>query len=60
MAAEDQVTEVAHAIAPKLTDWFTANSDLLMQYCVNIISALIILLLVILLLKRSVTVFLKF
>ncbi|GLT14965.1 small-conductance mechanosensitive channel MscS [Vibrio algivorus] len=43
MAAEDQVTEVAHAIAPKLTDWFVANSDLFVQYGVNIISALIIL-----------------
>ncbi|WP_105900856.1 small-conductance mechanosensitive channel MscS [Vibrio gangliei] len=43
MAAEDQVTEVAHAIAPKLTDWFVANSDLLVQYGVNIISALVIL-----------------
>ncbi|MFH0257392.1 small-conductance mechanosensitive channel MscS [Vibrio rumoiensis] len=43
MATEDQVTEVAHAIAPKVTDWLAANSDLLVQYGVNIISAIIIL-----------------
>lgn len=43
MATEDQVTEVAHAIAPKVTDWLTDNSDLLVQYGVNIISAIIIL-----------------
>ncbi|OEF27765.1 small-conductance mechanosensitive channel MscS [Vibrio rumoiensis] len=43
MATEDQVTEVAHAIAPKVTDWLTSNSDLLVQYGVNILSALVIL-----------------
>ncbi|MBD1572417.1 small-conductance mechanosensitive channel MscS [Vibrio sp. S17_S38] len=39
---EDKVTEVASAIAPKLTDWLTNNSDLLVQYGVNIISAIVI------------------
>ena len=43
MSAEDKVTEVAHAIAPKVTDWLSANSDLLLQYAVNIIAALAIL-----------------
>ncbi|WP_153446271.1 small-conductance mechanosensitive channel MscS [Vibrio algicola] len=40
---EQDVTEVASAIAPKLTDWLTHNSDLLVQYGVNILSAIVIL-----------------
>lgn len=43
MAKEDELTNVASAIAPKVTSWLTDNSDLLVQYCVNIISAIIIL-----------------
>ncbi|WP_194090049.1 small-conductance mechanosensitive channel MscS [Vibrio hibernica] len=39
---EGKVTEVASSIAPKLTDWVTSNSDLLVQYGVNIISAIVI------------------
>lgn len=40
--------------------WLTNNSDLLIQYGVNIISALIILLSVILSLKQSLAVFPKY
>ncbi len=40
---EEKVSEVASFVAPKLTEWLTNNSDLLIQYAVNIVSAVVIL-----------------